>query len=159
MLTGSSTPLAGLGINDNGVFSTIRSINKLFGHSRASTSWAKGDLRESYVLHPAILDVAFQAGLATFASLAENAMGCTYLPAGISHVIVDPTQRYQGLTDDTSIIIEAQLAHLTDTKIELDINVWDSSSIASGIQADGLILKLVMERLPSDDRLLFAKMV
>ena len=86
--------VAGLGIDYNGVFRTMRSINRMFGHSQASASWAKGDLGEDYVLHPAILDVAFQAGFATFASLAENAMGCTYLPVGIRRVIVDPRQKY-----------------------------------------------------------------
>ena len=151
--------VAGLGINYHGVFRTIRSINRIFGHSQASASWAKGDLGESYVLHPAILDVAFQAGFATFASLAENAIGCTYLPTGIRRVIVDPRQRYQGPSEDTSIAIEAHLTNSTSTKLELDINLWDNSSSTSGVQVDGLILKAVAEPLPSDDRLLFAKTV
>ena len=151
--------VAGLGINYNGVFRTMRSINRMFGHSQASASWAKGDLGENYVLHPAILDVAFQAGFATFASLAENAIGCTYLPVGIRRVIVDPRQKYRDLLGDTSITIEAHLASSTSTILEVDINLCDNSSSASGVQVDGLILKAVAEPLPSDDRLLFAKTV
>ena len=151
--------IAGLGINYKGVFRTIRSMDRMFGHSRASASWANGDLGENYVLHPAILDVAFQTGFATFASLAENALGCTYLPAGIRRVIVDPTHRYREPLGDTSIAIEAHLANSTSTTFEVDINLCDKSGSASGLQVEGLILKAVAEPLPSDDRLLFAKTV
>ncbi len=151
--------VAGFGINYTGAFRTMRSINRVYGHSQASASWAKGDLEEKYVLHPAILDVAFQAGIATFASLAENAVGCTYLPAGIKRVIVDPRRKYREPLGDTSIAIEAHIANTTSSTLELDISLYDDLSSDSGVQIDGLILKAVAEPLPSDDRLLFAKTV
>ncbi|PKX89195.1 lovastatin nonaketide synthase [Aspergillus novofumigatus IBT 16806] len=153
------TAIAGLGIVYDGVFRAIRSINRTWGHSKASASWARGELGEQYALHPAILDVGFQTGFATFASIAEKAMGSTYLPAGIRRVIVDPAQNYRTPSGETCIGIEAHLTKSTSTVLEVDINLWDKLSNASGVQVDGLILKAIAEPQPSDDRLLFAKTV
>ena len=61
------------------------------------------------MLYTTILGVAFQIGFATFASLAENAMKCTYLSAGTRDLIVDLGQKYQEALGDTSIRIETHL--------------------------------------------------
>jgi hypothetical protein len=90
--------------------------------TKASAPWAKGELGEQYTLHRAILDVGFQAGFAAFPSIAETAMGSTYLPAGIRRVIADPTQIYRGPLGERSIEIEAHLANRTSTILEVDIN-------------------------------------
>ena len=151
--------VAELGINYDGVFHAIDSIERILGHSRAFASWAEGDLGDNYALHPAILDVVFQTAFSTFASLAENALGCVYLPAGVKRVVVSPTQLYRDNIRGTSVAIEA---HLVDTKhsvLEIDCSLRERSTNAFGIQVDGLVLKAVAEPLPSDDRLLFAKTV
>ena len=149
----------GLGISYDGVFRTLDSIHRTWGHSKATASWGAGELRDDFALHPAVLDVAFQAGFATFASIAEKAMGSTYLPAGIRRIVIDPRQKYRNSLDETSIAIEAHLASSTSTIHEVDINLCNKLSNTSGIQVEGLILKAIAEPSASDDRLLFAKTV
>ncbi|KUJ09018.1 lovastatin nonaketide synthase [Mollisia scopiformis] len=106
---------------------------------------------------PSPIYVSFQVGFATFASTAEKAMGSTYLPAGIRRAFVDPAQRYRAPSGETSIGIDAHLVKSTSSILELDINLYDETSNASGVRIDGLILKAIAEPQPSDDRQLFAK--
>lgn len=68
-----------IGFGYDGPFCALTSINRCWGHAKAFASWAKEDLKLSCTLHPAILDVAFQAGLAKFISTAERSMASSYL--------------------------------------------------------------------------------
>jgi len=151
--------MAGLGIEYDGVFRALQSINRVLGHAEASASWEEHALGDQYSLHPAVLDIGFQVGFATFASIAEKAIGSTYLPAGIKRIIVDPTVNNLTSSGQTNVGIEAHLARSTSTTLEIDINMFDSSTKITGVQVEGLVLKAVAEPLPSEDRILFAKTV
>ncbi|KAI1387791.1 lovastatin nonaketide synthase [Hypoxylon trugodes] len=143
----------------DGVFRTLRSMNRALGHSKATATWEKRDLNEQYILHPAVLDVAFQAGCASFISVAEKALGSTYLPAGIKRILIDPSQGYQGEAGEISIEIESHLANSTNKLREVDINMCNRLTGVTGVQIDGLVLKAIAEPQPSDDRKLFAKTI
>ncbi|KAK5996196.1 Hybrid PKS-NRPS synthetase lepA [Cladobotryum mycophilum] len=149
------------GLGYDGVFRALHSISRTWGHAKAAASWAKGDLDANCTLHPALLDVAFQVGLATFISSAEKALGSSYLPVGIRRAIVDPNQDYQSALGKTSIDIESQMLTSDKTAVEVDINVYTTSgnSESCGIQIDGLILKALSEPQPSDDREIFVKTI
>lgn len=88
----SFSAMAELGITYDGVCA-FSSINRVRGSSKASATWAEDTIGENYILHPAILDVSFQAGFATFITTAEKAMGSTYLPANIRRAFIDPKQK------------------------------------------------------------------
>lgn len=151
--------LASTGITYDGVFQALSSINRIWGIAEASARWAKGDLTDDYVLHPAILDVSFQAGFSTFASVAADTMGSAYLPSSIQRILVVPAGDLMNSGNGVSVDIQAQLTRSTSSQFEVDIEVFESSSKALGVQIDGLVLKAISEPLPSDDRLIFAKRV
>ncbi|RYP45085.1 hypothetical protein DL768_008516 [Monosporascus sp. mg162] len=151
--------IAGLGIVYEDDFRALHSINRIWGHAKASASWTSDQLGQEHRLHPAVLDVGFQVGFATFASIAEGAMRTTYLPSRIRRVIVDYNHTFRGASGDTNIAIESYLANASNEMIEVDVNICDSSSHISGVQVEGLVLKAIAEPQPSDDRLLFAKTV
>ncbi|XP_044717051.1 AMP-binding enzyme domain-containing protein [Hirsutella rhossiliensis] len=145
-----------------GVFRTLHSIGRSWGHAKASASWPKGDLDIGCSLHPALLDVAFQTGLGTFVSTAEKSMGSPYLPIGIKRAIIDPNQDYRDESGSTSIDIEALMASANASVVEVDISICAksrSSDESCGIQIDGLILKAIAEPQPSEDRNLFVKTI
>lgn len=151
-----------LGLGYEGVFRTLHSINRTWGHAKASASWTKGDLNQDYTLHPAVLDVTFQAGLATFVSTAEKSMPSPYLPIGIRRVVIDPNQNYQDSFGETSIEIEALMANSSTSAVEVDLVVCPkpgNGEVTCGIQVDGLILKAIAEPQPSEDRQLFVKTI
>lgn len=153
------TAMAGLGIEYDGVFRALQSINRVLGHAEAGATWEEHTLGDQYLLHPAVLDIGFQVGFATFASIAEKAIGSTYLPAAIKRITINPIMKDLRSSGQTNIGIEAQLARSTSTDLEVDIDLFDKPSNITGVQVEGLVLKAVAEPLASDDRILFAKTV
>lgn len=153
-----------IGFGYTGPFHALTSLNRCWGHARAIASWPKEDLNVSCTLHPAILDVALQAGLATFISTAERSMASSYLPVGVRRVLIHPNLNFQSQDGSTGIEIEAymttpELAKLT----EADINVRAADSGAhdnlGGVQLEGIRFKAISEPQPSEDRNVFAKTI
>ncbi|KAK8024536.1 polyketide synthase [Apiospora rasikravindrae] len=151
------TALARLGIEYSGPFRAIHSINRIWGCAASSASWAADELASNQVAHPAVLDVAFQTGFATFLSMAEEAMATTFLPATIKRVIVDTSQSYQGPVGDIEVNIDARLTSHTRSKLEIDVSIRSGTDDRLGIQVDGLVLQAIAEPQPLSDRQLFAK--
>ncbi|KAK8138475.1 hybrid PKS-NRPS enzyme [Apiospora sp. TS-2023a] len=150
-----------LGFGYDGAFRALTSLHRCWGHAKAVASWPqKEDLGGvSATLHPAILDVSLQAGLATFVSAAENSMPSSYLPVGIKRALIHPNPDFVLPDGSTSIEIEAymtspDLGRLT----EADINVCDPKT-GGGIQLEGVRFKAIAEPQPSEDRNIFAKTV
>ena len=151
-----------IGLGYQGVFRTLNSISRTWGHCKAAASWAEGDLGDDCSPHPALLDVAFQAGLVTFLSTAENAMGCSYLPVAVKRAIIDPNQSYQDAAGSADIEIEAHMAEFSGKAVEVDLNINTTSnegSEAHGMQIDGLVFKAIEDAQPSNDRNIFVKTI
>lgn len=163
--------VSGLGITYEGPFRALKSIERARGNARATASWSTGDLGHEHLLHPAVLDVAFQVGFASFLSMAEKAMGTTHLPAHVRSVVVDVsrleargTEHHHHNTSgeqEDEICVASQLVGKGDgSMIEVDIDVHGPKSTASrSIQIEGLTFKSVGAPLALDDRLLFSKTV
>ncbi|XXG98991.1 hypothetical protein Hte_005324 [Hypoxylon texense] len=148
-----------LGIQYDGVFRAFDSVNRIWGRAKASASWAEGQLSDEYLLHPALLDVGFQAGFGTFASTAEKAIGNTYLPTRIDRVLIDHSCKFGGRLGGVETEMVSYLVNASGSDIQVDVDICDSTTDVVGIQVEGLILKPVAELLPSDDRLVYAKTV
>jgi aspyridone synthetase (hybrid polyketide synthase/nonribosomal peptide synthetase) len=115
-----------LGITYEGPFRALQSIERARGFARATASWSSGELGHEHHLHPAVLDVAFQVGLASFLSMAEKAMGTTYLPASIRSVVIDLSQlgNHEGGSDEmrvTSQLIGTRNGDASIIEVDLDI--------------------------------------
>jgi amino acid adenylation domain-containing protein len=149
-----------MGLGYTGSFRALTTMTRSWGHAKATASWAEKELQIGCALHPAIMDVGFQAGLATFVSTAERAMGSPYLPVGIKRVILDPNQNYDSIPGATTIEVEALMAESNRSTVNVDINFCINTAIGNGgFQVDGLILKAIAEPEPSADRNLFVKTV
>ncbi|PHH91572.1 hypothetical protein CDD83_11166 [Cordyceps sp. RAO-2017] len=141
----------------DGPFRALSSISRSWGQAKATASWDKGELDIGCALHPALLDNAFQTGLATFVSTAENAMGGPFLPVGIRRALIDPNFDYGDSSGTTNVDIGAVMTEASPTVVEVDIGVCADN--ACGVQVDGLILKMIAEPEAADDRNLFAKTI
>lgn len=151
--------LRGLGIEYDGPFRAISSLRRIWGTAQAQAVWEDGEIEEEYSLHPATLDVAFQTGFSTFISIADKAMASAYLPHGIRRLVIDPNHRYRGASQRIQVGIDACLAHLTKSTVEVDAHVYDGGVQQTGIQIDGLVFKAIAEPQACDDRNVFAKTV
>lgn len=153
-----------IGFGYDGPFRALSSLSRCWGHAKAVASWPKDDLNVSCTLHPAILDVALQAGLATFVSTAERSMASSYLPVGVRRVLIHPNLDFQSLDGSTSIEIEAYMTSPELGKLtEADINVRAAETAAhsdlGGVQLEGIRFKAISEPQPSEDRNVFAKTI
>lgn len=150
-----------IGFGYEGVFRALNSLNKCWGHAKAVASWSHDDpdMNIACILHPAILDVAFQTGLSTILSTAERSMHSPYLPVGVKRAVIDPNQDFS-----TNVSIEAYMTSPTvglGQRIETDINIKNSSNQNNvcEIQLEGVIFKAISEPQPSEDRNILAKTV
>lgn len=153
-----------IGFGYDGPFRALSSLNRCWGHAKAVASWPKEDLNVSCTLHPAILDVALQAGLATFVSTAERSMASSYLPVGVRRVLIHPNLDFQSLDGSTSIEIEAymttpELGKLTEADINVRAAETGAHSDFGGVQLEGIRFKAISEPQPSEDRNVFAKTI
>lgn len=152
-----------IGFGYEGAFRALTSLNRSWGHAKAIASWPKEDLDVSCTLHPAILDVALQAGLATFVSTAEGSMPSSYLPVGVKKVLIHPNLDLKSLDGSSSIEIEAYMTTPElGTLTEADITVRgkeETHGASGGIQLEGIRFKAISEPQPSEDRNLFAKTI
>lgn len=153
-----------IGFGYDGPFRALSSLNRCWGHAKAVASWPKEDLNVSCTLHPAILDVALQAGLATFVSTAERSMASSYLPVGVRRVLIHPNLDFQSLDGSTSIEIEAymttpELGKLTEADINVRAAETGTHDDLGGIQLEGIRFKAISEPQPSEDRNVFAKTI
>lgn len=155
--------VSGLGIAYEGPFRALKSIEQARGHAKAIASWSNGDLGNEHLLHPAVLDVAFQVGFASFLSMAEKTMGATYLPASVRSVVIDVSRLEAHEAEPDQMCVASQLVDTGSRDgavIEVDLDICGDSRTASPfIQIEGLTFKAVGEPLASDDRMLFAKTV
>jgi aspyridone synthetase (hybrid polyketide synthase/nonribosomal peptide synthetase) len=149
--------LSGIGLDYSGVFRTLTSASRLQGRSKASASWPGADLGPEYTIHPAILDIGFQAGFAAFASPATDVLCTAYLPTSIDRVIVNPNITYRNSSGAVEVAIDAFVTKSSSTSIEVDVHLADPNGNYTGLQVEGLNLKSIAEPKARDDRLLFAE--
>ncbi|KAJ5898872.1 AMP-binding enzyme domain-containing protein [Penicillium taxi] len=153
--------VSAIGLGYYGPFRALKSVSRSWGHAKGTASWAEKDLEIGCALHPALMDVAFQTGLATFLSTAERAMGSPYLPVKIQRIIIDPNQIYHNASGATNIDIEASMLNSEISAVDVDIGVcvaMEEGNVAS-IQIEGLTLKAIAEAQESDDRNLFVRSI
>lgn len=149
--------LSGIGLDYSGIFRTLKSAGRVLGRSRATASWDSSDLDSSYKLHPAMLDVGFQAGFAAFSSPATDILWTAYLPSTIRRIVVDPNVTFHTSPEERSVTIDAYVNKSSPTIVEIDVSLSSADGSCTGVQVEGLTVKSFVEPGPSDDRLMFAE--
>jgi len=152
------TALDEIGITYDGIFRALRSMNRIWGVAEASAAWKEGELGDTYLIHPAILDVGLQIGMATFASLAKGTTNAA-LPTDIGKLVLDATRGLDRPPDRDRIDIQAHLLESSRTGHRLNIHIFDPYTKTPKVRIDGLVVRALTEPQPSEDRLIFAKTI
>ena len=148
--------LVDLGLNYQGLFKGLKSVNRKMGHAAGSALWSKAEIGQQYVLHPAFLDSAFHAVFAAFSSPASGALWTPYLPVKIRRLVMNPFVEYHSKPEKIGFDIDAFITESSPTFIGGDIHLYSPQG-STGVQIEGLILKSFSEPQASNDRLLFAE--
>ncbi|KAF1993364.1 hypothetical protein P154DRAFT_450422 [Amniculicola lignicola CBS 123094] len=145
--------LKNLGVNYQGLFRATRSMRRTLGFASSTASWGGAELGNLYSLHPTILDVAFHAVLAAFASPSSGQMWSMYLPIGMRKVTI----HLDSLPGRRIADVEAQIqAHVTASSakgLEGDVQVMFGSRLA--VQVEGAELQATGDAKTNSDRTLF----
>nr|BBJ34510.1 putative PKS-NRPS [Alternaria solani] len=149
-----------VGLKYTGPFRTLKESGRSYNYAMATGTWDSDTLSDDILMHPALLDVAFQTLLVARAHPASGQTTAALLPSHIDRVRVDPMISRQGSSaDTTSVDFESWALDSAAGTLKGDVNVYDATSNHTLVQVEGLILNMVGEQNPSRDRLVFAKTV
>ncbi|OGM48141.1 hypothetical protein ABOM_002899 [Aspergillus bombycis] len=148
------TRLRELGIDYQGSFRATKLAQRTMGYASTQASWEAAELGNTYTLHPAILDVAFHAVFAAFASPLTGQMWAMYLPVGIRRATIHLDSLPLRGDAEVHATISAQVTFSSATKLDGDIQIMFGSSV--GVQIEGVQLQATGDPMASRDRVLFS---
>ncbi|GME34422.1 Beta-ketoacyl synthase [Neofusicoccum parvum] len=152
--------IANLGLNYQGLFQGLTHAERTLGYSRAAATWQNHDMAAEYMVHPAFLDVVFQAIFVALTSPATNgALWTPYLPIALHRIIVDPTQVHDYSLPQVRAEMDAFITQSSSSSVVGDVHLLDPTGTHTSIQVEGLFLKSISEATPANDRLLFSQTV
>ncbi|KAK0373507.1 hypothetical protein CLIM01_09128 [Colletotrichum limetticola] len=150
--------LLNIGLNYQGLFRGIKSVNRTMGYATTKASWNQSDVGDKYVMHPGPLDVAFHSIIAAFCTPLSGALWAPYLPVKVDRLALTPNIDYQGEPGQINFDVDTFVTRTTANTFEGDVHIIGPDG-RTGLQAEGLTLKLFTEARPSDDRPMFSKTV
>lgn len=151
-----------LGYNYAGLFRSITSLKRATdcasGDMVVSTSADDDvDLGENYILHPAALDVAFQAIFAALSYPGDGALWTLHIPTHIRRVIINPAACPVGGGADTTLEFQAHSRTPGGGKVFGDVDLFLVGGSHALAQVEGLEVTPVSQPTEKDDREMFAE--
>ncbi|UKZ78777.1 putative Hybrid PKS-NRPS biosynthetic cluster [Trichoderma virens FT-333] len=149
-----------IGLNYSGLFRGISTIDRQLDYASTTSTWAEG-LNTSYVVHPAMLDVAFQTMFIAKAHPASRQISSALLPSHIDRVRINPavhfTQSNGGA--ETTAEFETWAVKQTANSLIGDLNIYDAATGKTFLQVEGLSVNSVGEQDASSDRSMFSRTI
>jgi acyl transferase domain-containing protein/NAD(P)-dependent dehydrogenase (short-subunit alcohol dehydrogenase family)/SAM-dependent methyltransferase len=147
-----------LGLKYTGPFRALTESSRSHNYATATGTWNSDTLSDDILMHPALLDVAFQTLLLARAHPASGQTTTALLPSHIDRVRIDPSiARQRSSGDITRVDFESWALDSNAGSLKGDMNIYDNTSHHTLVQVEGLVLNLVGEQNPSRDRQVFAK--
>nr|WNS47931.1 FunA [Talaromyces coalescens] len=150
--------LTKIGLDYQGVFRGIKTFDRRMGYARAKASWSMSDVGDQYVIHPGPLDVGFHSIIGAFCNPHSGSLWAPYLPIKVDRLALIPNVKYDGEPGQINFDVDAFITKTTSNSFEGDVHIISSDG-QTGIQAEGITLKLFTEAHSSDDRPMFSKTV
>lgn len=150
--------LLGIGLDYQGVFRGLKSVERSMGYATTKATWSRAELGDQYIMHPGPLDVAFHSVIAAFCSPQSGALHAPYLPVKVERLVLTPYANYVGASGDVEFEIDSFITKTTSNTFQGDIHIIGPDG-RTGLQVEGLALKLFTEARAADDRAMFSKTV
>ncbi|KAL7905224.1 putative PKS-NRPS protein [Trichoderma velutinum] len=149
-----------IGLNYSGLFRGISTIDRQLDYASTKSTWAEG-LDMAYVVHPAMLDVAFQTMFIAKAHPASRQISSALLPSHIDRVRINPSVHFTQSNGSTETAAEFETWAVKQTANSLigDLNIYDASTGKTFLQVEGLAVNSVGEQDSSSDRSMFSRTI
>ncbi|PNP85410.1 hypothetical protein FNYG_01239 [Fusarium nygamai] len=150
--------LLNIGLNYQGLFRGLKSVQRTMGYATTKATWDKSEVGNQYVMHPGPLDVAFHSIIAAMCTPLSGALWAPYLPVKIDRLAIAPNTNYEGVPGEINFDVDTFITETTSNTFRGDVHIISPDG-KTGLQAEGLTLKLFTEASSSDDRHMFSKTI
>nr|ALQ32879.1 putative polyketide synthase [Fusarium miscanthi] len=150
--------LLNIGLNYQGLFRGLKSVQRTMGYATTKATWDKTEVGDQYVMHPGPLDVAFHSIIAAMCTPLSGALWAPYLPVKIDRLAIAPNTNYEGVPGEINFDVDTFITETTSNTFRGDVHIISPDG-KTGLQAEGLTLKLFTEASSSDDRHMFSKTI
>ncbi|KAI9146786.1 hybrid nrps pks [Paramyrothecium foliicola] len=156
--TGFYSFMKTLGLDYQDHFHGIEHAERGEAYARTDFAWKGQNVDTKYLVHPVILDLAFQANLVPLVSPNSNSVGPVYLPTALSRIIIDPSYVKGSSRPGAMMTAESFITQRSSTSMTTDTHVLDPSGTSASMQIEGLHWKALLEATDNSDRLLFSRL-
>ncbi|EAQ88739.1 hypothetical protein CHGG_05358 [Chaetomium globosum CBS 148.51] len=141
-------------------FRGVRSIDRRTGYAigtienQCGSNWED----QQFLIHPGLLDTAFQTSSAAFTCPGDGRLWAVYIPARIKRLTINPHFSVAGGSQGSEIFPwESAVTSYKDARTTLDINLFSPDDAHTFVQIEGLELMPLTPGRPEDDTPLFTR--
>nr|AOO87093.1 polyketide synthase [Alternaria alternantherae] len=132
-----------IGLNYTGAFDAITDSRRCLGYAAATAVWPSDSpvsrSHSQYILHPALLDVAFQSLFVAHVHPSTRKLTSALLPSHIDRVTINVNvPRHADDDAVTRCNFDAWVVSSTPTKLDGDITIYHAPSDCPFVQVEGL---------------------
>ena len=120
--------------------------------NRSGDGWA-----DQLIVHPGLLDTAFQSVFAAYCSPGDNRLWSIHVPTKIRSIIINPNLCGSNLRKEAILPFKSSVKSEFTGDIRADVDVHCEGSHEVFIQIDAISLVPLSRASPEDDSLLFSK--
>ncbi|KAH8162417.1 hypothetical protein CIB48_g5830 [Xylaria polymorpha] len=140
-------------------FRGMLSIKRKKGHARGILEDQSGsEWEDKFLIHPGVLDTAFQSSSAAFSCPGDGMMWGLYIPAGIQSIIINPLFSPDVAGKQQTLPWEAISKGMKNSHSTMDINIFSQDNSHTFIQVEGLELMPFTAARPEDDAVVFSRL-
>lgn len=149
--------LLDLGYGYNGPFKTLTSTKRSLNHASAILStYSYQDDDNPLIVHPSMLDVAFQASFLAQSTPGDEQLWSLHVPTSIKCIRVNPELCRSLPGSSTQLPLSAVLHAPDGISIRSSIDVFDENGQETLLQVEDLVMKPFSPATASDDRPMFS---
>ncbi|RAL08959.1 uncharacterized protein BO97DRAFT_397180 [Aspergillus homomorphus CBS 101889] len=152
--------LSGLGYGYNGPFHTLAETKRRWGQASATVAtYAYSDDEQPLILHPTMLDVAFQASFLAQTSPGDEQLWSLHVPTSIKCVRVNPELSASlPAAASVELPLSAVLHEPESISLHSSVDVFVENKRETLLQVEGLVMKPFSPATAADDRPMFSTM-
>ncbi|OQE25033.1 hypothetical protein PENFLA_c009G01366 [Penicillium flavigenum] len=140
-------------------FRGMRSIRRKKSRAKGIIEDQSGsEWEDQLLIHPGMLDTAFQSSSAAFSCPGDGMMWGLYIPAGIESIVINPFFTSSGAGKQKTLPWESIARGMKKARSNMDINIFSEDKSHTFIQVEGLELMPFTAARPEDDAVIFSKL-
>ncbi|KAI1644130.1 uncharacterized protein F4817DRAFT_347767, partial [Daldinia loculata] len=154
--------LSELGYEYSGLFRGLTAIQRTTNTATTSASWCQADMNPTFIVHPAMIDAAFQSVFASAGSV--TAARSPFFPVSVRRMRVSAAPAYAPLYEHVNATIDTHITSIGPASRDSPPSVCADIDISSKecqleVQVEGLSMEMIRDANPGNDRLLFSQTI